>query len=80
MQKASTKHYFGFDYCVFAYKIFWAVIGVSHRETSETLENIFIKFEMGCSRYIWGFKKLTFTHAEGFNGTLFWLRFLCSCV
>ena len=52
MQKASTEHYFGSDFCVLAYDFFWPVIGVSHRETTETLEIFFIKFEMGGSKYI----------------------------
>ena len=30
---------------------------------------------MGGSKYIWGFKQLTSTHAGGFKGKIFCLRF-----
>ena len=77
MQEASTEHYFVFDFVLFSYNFFWPVIGVRHRETTETLGRIFIKSEMGGFKFIKGFQKLTYTHLGGFNGTLFWLRVLC---
>ena len=52
-------------------------IGLRHKETTETLKKFFNYFEMGGSKYIWRFKKLTCTHAGGFKGNLFRLQFLC---
>ena len=61
-------------------KLFWPVIDVRHREKLKQWENFFIKSDMGGSKFIKGFQKLTCTHAGGFNGTLFCLRFLCFSV
>ena len=51
--------------CFFRINFFRPVIGVRHRETTETLGKYFIKSEMGGFKFIKGFQQLTYTHAGG---------------